>query len=192
MARARWRALLTDATVVSRSSATSVACQRRTSRRISTARWRAGRCWRAVTKARRMRLLGLGHGGGVAVLRQHPTIGDRRDPGVLVPGGSVPDVGLSRRSEVHGQGPALAATEHVEAHVGGDPVDPRPDRGAALEAVHALPGPDHRLLDGVLGLEGRAQHPVAVAGELPAVLLQVFQAELGAHGVGTDGHGREV
>ena len=54
VARARWSALLTDATLVSSSSATSLACHRNTSRRMSTARWRAGRCWSAVTNARRM------------------------------------------------------------------------------------------------------------------------------------------
>ena len=54
VARARWSALLTDATVVSRSSATSVACQRSTSHRISTARCRGGRCWSAATNASRI------------------------------------------------------------------------------------------------------------------------------------------
>jgi hypothetical protein len=36
----------------------------------------------------------------------------------------------------------------------------------------APPGAEHRLLHGVLGLEGRGEHPVAVAGQLPAVLLE--------------------
>ena len=40
VARARWSALFTEATLVSSSSATSLACQRSTSHRISTARWR--------------------------------------------------------------------------------------------------------------------------------------------------------
>ena len=52
--RARCRALFTDTTLVSSSSATSVAFQRSTSRRISTARWRAGRCCSAATNASRM------------------------------------------------------------------------------------------------------------------------------------------
>ncbi len=64
VARARWSALLTEATLVSSSSATSVACQRSTSRRISTARWRAGRCWRAVTKASRMLSLAAASSAG--------------------------------------------------------------------------------------------------------------------------------
>ena len=53
VARARCSALLTEATEVSSSSATSVACQRSTSRRMSTARWRGGRCCSAATKASR-------------------------------------------------------------------------------------------------------------------------------------------
>ena len=36
---------------MSSSSATSVAFQRSTSQRISTARWRGGRCWSAATNA---------------------------------------------------------------------------------------------------------------------------------------------
>src|SRR2546430_10785153 len=52
--RARCSALFTDATLVSSSSATSFAFQRRTSHRISTARWRGGRCWSAATNASRM------------------------------------------------------------------------------------------------------------------------------------------
>ena len=51
VARARCSAELTDATLVSSSSATSVAFQRSTSQRISTARWRGGRFWSAATKA---------------------------------------------------------------------------------------------------------------------------------------------
>ncbi len=54
VARARCSALLTEATLVSSSSATSVAFQRSTSHRISTARWRGGRCCRAATNARRI------------------------------------------------------------------------------------------------------------------------------------------
>jgi hypothetical protein len=49
--RARCSALLTDATVVPSSSATSSAFQRSTSRRMRTARWRGGRCCKAATNA---------------------------------------------------------------------------------------------------------------------------------------------
>jgi hypothetical protein len=53
VARARWRALFTEATVVSSSSAASDAFQRSTSHRMRTARCRGGRCWRAATNASR-------------------------------------------------------------------------------------------------------------------------------------------
>src|SRR4051812_1372617 len=45
VARARWSAEFTAATPISRSSAVSRADQSRTSRRISTARWRGGSSW---------------------------------------------------------------------------------------------------------------------------------------------------
>ena len=48
---ARCRALSIDTGVVSSASATSRAENPSTSRRMSTARWRAGRCWRAAMKA---------------------------------------------------------------------------------------------------------------------------------------------
>jgi len=50
VARARCSALVTDATLVSRSSATSDAFQRSTSHRISTARCFGGRCCSAAPK----------------------------------------------------------------------------------------------------------------------------------------------
>ena len=54
VARARCRALFTETTVVSSSSATSEACQHSTSRKMSTARCRGGRFCRAEMKASRM------------------------------------------------------------------------------------------------------------------------------------------
>jgi hypothetical protein len=51
---ARCNALVTDATVVSRRCATSSAFQHNTSRRISTALCRGGRCCSAATNARRI------------------------------------------------------------------------------------------------------------------------------------------
>ena len=81
---------------------------------------------------------------------------------------------LDGRAEVHRRGAPLAAPQHVEAHVGGDAVEPRPQGGPALEATGTPPGPDHRVLHGVFGLEEGTEHPVAVTGKFHAVLLQVF------------------
>ena len=142
------------------------------------------------------RLPGHGQLLGVALGGQDPVVGDRRDPEVLGQLRADVPVGGVGRAHVHRPGPALAAPEHVEADVGGDPVQPGPHRRAALEAVGVLPGPDDRLLDGIVGLEGRPQHPVAVAGQRPAVLLELLQPGVVGPGDQTSGdlradsHGR--
>jgi hypothetical protein len=60
----------------------------------------------------------------------------------------------------------------VQAPVGGDLVQPGAQRRAFLsEPADALPGSQHRLLDGVLGVGEGAEHPVAVHLQLPPVGL---------------------
>ena len=59
----------------------------------------------------------------------------------------------------------------VEAPVGGDPVEPGAQRGASLEPAEALPGGQQRVLQGVLGVLERSEHPVAVHLQLPPVRL---------------------
>jgi len=54
LARPRLSALLTASTVASSMTATSLAWKPRTSRKMSTATWRAGRTCSAVMKAREM------------------------------------------------------------------------------------------------------------------------------------------
>ena len=60
------------------------------------------------------------------------------------------------------RGASAGRTTHVEAPVGGDPVEPGAERGAALEPSEALPGGQQRVLEGVLGILEGAEHPVAV------------------------------
>src|SRR5262249_25563984 len=57
------------------------------------------------------------------------------------------------------------------APVGGDPIEPGADRRAALEPAEALPGGQQRVLQRVLGILERAEHPIAVHLELSAVRL---------------------
>ena len=103
VARARWSALLTDATVVSSSSATSSAFQCRTSRRIRTARWRGGRCWSAATNARRIDSRAIGDVGRVAARSARArSSGDRLDPAVLGQRGSR----AASRPSVPARGPS--------------------------------------------------------------------------------------
>ena len=70
-----------------------------------------------------------------------------------VRGGGERHVGVAGGSQVHRPGPALARAQHVEADVGRDPVQPRTQLGAALEAIERLPGAQEGLLHRVLGLE---------------------------------------
>jgi hypothetical protein len=65
--------------------------------------------------------------------------------------------------------------EHVDAHVGGDPVQPRPQPDPILEPVLGAPGAEQRFLDGVLGLVDRAEHPVAVAGQFATKVLELLR-----------------
>ena len=68
--------------------------------------------------------------------------------------------------------PARAPPEDVEADVRRDAVQPRSEqRAAALEAVAPAPGPQKRLLHGVLGFLERSEHPVAVNVQLAPVPL---------------------
>ena len=87
--------------------------------------------------------------------------------------------GLAGRTEIHRPRPALTTVEHVEADVGRNPVEPGTKRCAPLEAVVAAPGADVGLLHGVLGLERGAEHAVAVARQLAAVLLEAGRELVG-------------
>nr|BFE69445.1 hypothetical protein GCM10020092_027460 [Actinoplanes digitatis] len=70
-----------------------------------------------------------------------------------------------------GRGLRAALGEQVQAGVGGDPVQPGPERRPALEGLPPPPGAQERLLHGVLGVLERPQHPVAVHVQLPPVPL---------------------
>ena len=76
----------------------------------------------------------------------------RRGPVVGVGGGAVVD-------REHELGPPL---DRLQARVGGDRVEPGAQRAAALEARQPAPGAQQRLLQRVLGVLDRAEHPVAV------------------------------
>ena len=67
--------------------------------------------------------------------------------------------------------PAVPALELVETRVGRDPVQPRLELGARLEPPDRPPRPQQRLLDEILGVLSRAEHPVAVDVERVAIRL---------------------
>jgi hypothetical protein len=124
------------------------------------------------------RLAGFGKFGGVAILREHPSVEHGLDPRVLGEPGRQRRGSRRRRAEVHRTGAALRTLQHVETHVRGDAVEPRAERRPALEVVDVAPSADHRLLHCVLGLETRTEHPVAVRGQLPPVRLEVVEVRV--------------
>ena len=101
-------------------------------------------------------------------------VGKRRHPGRLRmerPEQGV--VGGRGGPHLHRPGSALDLSAHVDADVGGDAVQPRAQARAPLESTRTPQGLDHDLLHGILGLEARAEHPVAVPAQLPSVGLQI-------------------
>jgi hypothetical protein len=63
-------------------------------------------------------------------------------------------------------GSPAAVLERGQAPVGRDPVQPRTQRRSALEPLIGTPRPQVGLLDQVLGVLDRAQHPAAVRQQL--------------------------
>src|SRR5688572_9715501 len=109
--------------------------------------------------------------GRIAGLGYDAAVRHRLDP-ELVGRAQVLENRRAGRPEIHGARAALPALEHVEAHVRRDPVQPRTKSGAALEAVVRAPRADERLLHRVFGV-CRAEHAIAVGGQLDAVLLEL-------------------
>ena len=65
----------------------------------------------------------------------------------------------------------LAALEDAQRGIGGDRVEPGAKRAASLEPGASLPGAQQRLLERIVRVVNRAQHPVAVRVKLAAVRL---------------------
>lgn len=128
------------------------------------------------------RLAGHGHGAGFLLVWR-----GREEPvgGWLQPR-DLPLAGVVGQRQVGAFG---AAVEEVQARVGRDPVQPRSQRGSALEGPAAAPGPQERLLDEVLRVLVGRQHAVAVHVERSPVGLDEFSERAGVLGAhrGDDG-----
>lgn len=94
-------------------------------------------------------------------------IGVRLEPCDLAEPGRFGQFHIWRVSFV-GSSPASRATR-VEASVGGDPIEPSPQRGPPVEPAQPPPRGQQRLLQNVLGVLERAEHPVAVRLEFATV-----------------------
>ena len=161
VARARWRALLAAATLVPNIVAVSEAGQPSTSRAISAARCRGGSTWRATRNASSIVSRWTATSSGRSAARGHLIelhVGVRLQPRDL---GERPDAGE----------PSRPLSEHVEADVRGDAVEPGPEQGAALERVAPAPSSQVHLLHRVLGLLVGGEHPIAVHVQLAPMPL---------------------
>ena len=151
-ARARCSRLLTAATETSSISAVSAAVVPSTSQKISTARWRGGSNWSPAIRARRTRWRAITTSAGSppsSMARRSGTGSSHKNPG---------GVGLGGRQRVcrwwpqpRRQRSPSSPLERREAHVGGDPVQPRPHRRAPLRSARTparladrSPAPDPR------------------------------------------------
>src|SRR5438270_9394238 len=67
--------------------------------------------------------------------------------------------------------PRASACDRGEADVRGDSVQPGGELRARLVALGAFPGAQHRLLERVIGVVERAEHPVAVEVQRAPVWL---------------------
>src|SRR5439155_5330816 len=79
------------------------------------------------------------------------------------------------------RGPRTPARDRSEADVRGDGVQPGGELRAWLVAVGAFPRAQHRLLERVVRVVERAEHPVAVEVERPAVWLDQERERLLVH-----------
>ena len=132
-ARARRSVLFTASTLVPRSTATSVARQRSTSRKMSTARCRGARCCSAAMKASRTDSRDTTSASGVTVRRQHQAVRRRLDPGRFRSGIATAEFAARGGHHLDRQRAPCTTLEHVDADVGGDPVQPRAQPDAILE-----------------------------------------------------------
>src|SRR6266516_2330986 len=78
-------------------------------------------------------------------------------------------------------GPRTPSRDRGEADVRGDCVQPGAELRARLVAVGAFPGAQHRLLERVVGVVERAEHPVAVEVERAAVWFDQERERLLVH-----------
>ena len=122
----------------------------------------------------------------VGDLRDDQPVGHRLDPGDLRQRVQVRLDRLAGGPQIHRARPALLAAQHVERDVGRNPVEPRSQRRPALEAIESAPGADEGLLHRILGVERRAEHPVAIRLELRPMLLELL-LELARVGLDLEG-----
>ncbi len=85
------------------------------------------------------------------------------------------------RALFHRPRPPRAVTQFIEAHIRCDAVQPGAQRGSSVESLQISPRADDGLLHGIVGVDGRAEHPVAVASQSEAVYFELVDARHHLH-----------
>jgi hypothetical protein len=85
--------------------------------------------------------------------------------------------GLGGRAVVDRKDPPGASPQRVDADIRHDPVKPSAERTVASVVWESAPGPEQGFLHRILGVMGRAEHPVAV--RLDPAALSLDQAPEG-------------
>ena len=102
-------------------------------------------------------------------------------------------VRVGRGPIVDRQHPDSAPLDHSQTDVRGDRVEPGTQRAAALKPPHPAPGVQQGLLNRVLGVLHRPEHPVTVRKQLTPMGLELLAEcslvggyRSGSHGLGMD------
>jgi hypothetical protein len=106
-------------------------------------------------------LLVAGSWRGGSVLDHEGLVGVGLEPDRLDERALRSVVRVACRAVVDPQDTLRPALDHLQARVGRDPVEPGA-KEPAVEPRQPAPRPQERLLEGILGVGCRAQHPVAV------------------------------
>jgi hypothetical protein len=155
---------------MSSSAAVSFADHDSASRKISTARWRGqirefDRLAR-LDDDRRLVARRRGHVEQAIRVRLQPRQVDRW--------WEVLAEHRLRRPQVRRHDPLRTSRDSIETGVGRDAVQPRPEERTPFEGAPGLPRLEERVLDEVVGIIDRAEHPIAVDMErAPVALAQV-------------------
>ena len=168
--RARWRVLLTDGTVVCSNCATSRAENPSTSRRMSTARSTA---WQVLERGQerkfhRLALLVSTFGCPVPARAARRRVGVRLHPDRMIDR-LAPVARTGGRAAIDWACALLPRIDRVEARVGRDRVQPRPKPRAVEQPGQSAPGPEHGVLECVVGFVHGVEHARAVRVDLCSV-----------------------
>jgi hypothetical protein len=111
--------------------------------------------------------------GWIGVGRDCTSIGNRLKP---MRAGALDQWvgGCAGGSLVHRTRPSASMGKFIKANVSGDSIQPSPQCCASVELIQTSPRADDRFLRGVVSVNRRAEHAVAVPGQRPPMCLHLL------------------